>query len=280
MKINDEGTTALKKDVLADINQHGQYAILSSTANQDLSVLLVTKDETNQISTELYQLETLAGTPLKKDRDEKIAKKFYKEQLSSVTKMIEGAGIKTLILDYNLSFWVYKKKENIATFLVRESKVETVWAGVKTRLATEETLAKLLPQKLDLHSTPLTRSGIIALSLLKSYAPEQLKTVAIFNENLSKNTKEIFDREIIKQRKNNPKSTVPLPSLVEPEVVFDVEQDKENASELEALEWALRYAQVIRNPRYEETFKKLVERAKKPVIRKQEAKKRIIKPKR
>ena len=280
MKINKKDTIALKKDVMADINQHNQYAILSSKGNEDLAVLLVATDkESNNTSPELYQLVTKSATPLKKGRDEKIAKRFYKEQLAPIVGILKSVNVKTLILDYNLSFWVYQERENLANFLARESGVDTVWANVKTRVSKEEDLKKLLPKSTNYHTTPLTPSGIIALSLLKSYSPELIKNTAIFNVNLSKNVADKFESDIEKLKKKNPNKKIPLPTMVNLEDVFDVNIDKENASELEALEWALTQARNIRNPKYEKTFKKLVERAKKPVLdHSNDTKRKIIKP--
>jgi DNA-binding TFAR19-related protein (PDSD5 family) len=258
MKINPKGTTALKKDVLADISEHQKYAILSSRGEQDLSIALVIED-----STELYQISTIAGSPLKKGTEKAVATKFYYEQLGAVASMLQSVEVQTLILDYNLSFWAYVPNENLATFLIREVGAKTVWTGVKTRVTKDE----VLTEKAEWNSLPhtLSKSGAIALSLLKSYAPERLENFVIFNEDLTKAIEKEFE-----------KKPQLLRASVKASDVFDVKKDKENAEEIETLEWALKQAKAIRNPVYEKVLERLLNKSKKPIFSQKKSKRTIV----
>lgn len=233
----------LKKEILADIQVHNTFAILSSTGNKDLAIGFVAQNEYG-----LYQIKTIASTPLKKGVDPKVAKIFYKEHLHPIIEMIKKDNIKTLILDYNLSFWAHVKNVNLSTYIIENSNVETVWTYAKTRIAEPENLIKNGEQL-------LTSSGTIALSFLKSYIPENLHKVEVFNQDLDKGIEIALEK----------KETV---FTISPDEVFDREKDRANQQKIQALSWALTQSKKIRNPKYVEIFEELLDKTKEPVLKK------------
>lgn len=225
----------LKKEILTDIQSHNTFAILSSTGNKDLAIGFV-----KQGGYELYQLKTIASTPLKKGIDSNIAQTFYTEHLNPIIEMLKINNIRTLILDYNLSFWAHVKNVNLATYIIENSNTDTVWTYAKTRIAKPELLIKN-GEKL------LTKSGNIVLSFLKSYVPQSLHEVEIFNQDL--------DLEI-------KKNTISL------EEIFDFKKDKEQQQKIQALTWALTQSRKIRNPNYVKVFEELLSKTKNPILNK------------
>lgn len=236
MKINEKGTTALKKDILKSFDQYNNVAIISSKQQNDLSVLIVIEGHT-----ELYQITTIAGSRMKKGIPKKIAYEFYKEQLQVVIEMLKSVDIKVVIFDYNLSFWAYVNNWNLATFIIKEVNPEIVWANAKTRLRSSQ---ELLPNTVD----TITESGIITLSLLYSYLPERLKEIDIFNSNLSD--------ELLEKNKENS-------NLLK--VSFESEKiiDRSKEEELEALTWALGKAKKEKNKKIVRTFESMISKKKK-----------------
>lgn len=232
MKINPEKSTALKKDIMRDIKKDEPFAILSSIKTKELAVLLVLPD-----AIELYQIKTIAALPLKKGVDKDVAERFYKEQILAIVQLIKDTNVKMAILDYNLSFWAYKKQPSIASFLITNSDLEVVWANAKTKLRKED---EIKPNKDD----KLTDTGKIALSLLYSYLPDKIKETIVFNEDL--------DSAIEQQRNKFPERYV-----VPFEDVFDTDLSESKKKELDALIWGLHKTT---NKEYAESFEKMIDR--------------------
>lgn len=237
----------LKKDILDDLQSHNTFAILSSKGNKDLAIVIVAQEEY-----ELYQLKTVTATPLKKGVAPEIAQEFYTEHIAPIINMLKKANTKTIILDYNLSFWAHVNNINLATYIIQNSNVDKVWTYPKTRLAKPETLVKQ-------GETVLTESGTIALSFLKSYYPESLKEVEIYNTDLDKDLKEALK---VKKRSFS----------VSLNDVFDREKERKKQQTLEALEWALSQSKKIRNPSFAEVFEELIANTKDPVLTKKKKK--------
>ena len=233
----------LKKDILEDLQSHNTFAILSSKGNKDLAIAFVTQGEYG-----LYQIKTVTATPLKKGVAPETAQQFYAEHITPIIKMLKSDNTKTLILDYNLSFWAHVNNVNLATYIIENTNVEKVWTYPKTRLAKPESLIKK-------GESVLTESGTIALSFLKSYYPESLKEVEIFNQDLDKSME-----GALKAKKHS--------FSVSLDDVFDRENERKKQQTLEALEWALSQSKKIRNPSFAEVFEELIANTKDPVLTK------------
>lgn len=239
--------TPLKKNILEDLHSHNTFAILSSKGKQDFAILFV-----NQTQCELYQIKTVAAVPLRHGVDPEIARKFYAERIAHILKMINANKAKTLILDYNLSFWAHVNNVNLSTYIIENSNVGKVWTYPKTRLSKPETLVKRGEEI-------LTESGTIALSFLRSYYPNLIKDVRIVDQDIDKCVEQDF-------KINKNQFSVFL------DEVFDRENEKKKHQTLEALEWALSQSKKIRNPSFVEVFQRLIATAKAPILSKKKQK--------